>query len=178
MKIIAYLDIGKVQDFNYDFSIFPKIRENYINSISHEGRKKQSYFVFKLLIKILDKYFTDYNINSLKVLDGKWFFEKGPFFSFSHSNNIVAVAVSDDGPCVVDVEACSDKLLPFKKLNKDVNSSKDELAIFWTERECRVKENSINNHINIALFDVFNNKYILSYGFVSNDNIKFYNACI
>ena len=59
-----------------------------------------------------------------------------------------------------------------------INLSLDELAIFWTERECRVKENSINNHINITLFDVFNNKYILSYGFVSNNNIKFYNACI
>ena len=110
--------------FNSDLSDIDSCRAKYINSISNEKRKKQSYFVWKLLERALKiegiKDFSFVNNN------GKWQLTNEKVkFSLSHSFNMVCVAV--DNSCVgVDVEKMGDKILLLEKRYKNSNDIKDK----------------------------------------------------
>lgn len=154
-----YIDISKHKINNFDFKGFCDERIKYVLSIKDENRRIQSYFAWKLLLKILP--YSDYSF-TLKP-NGKWV-EKNDkiFFSISHSKNVVSVTLSDK-PCGVDVELVSEKIYKIKNRlsNLSESLSKDELTRKFTQFEASYKSNNapINTYFNLA--DEQENKYEL-----------------
>ncbi len=84
--------------------VYPSLRQEEISSITNEKVKKEKYCAWKLLEYALMRTF-GYKLSDLeftKTEDGKWLSNKC-YFSISHSNNLVAVAVSKK-PIGVDCE--------------------------------------------------------------------------
>ena len=176
MVKVYYLDISKLNMPNCsDFDSLPLSRKNYLLSINDKTLQKQSYYVFKLLIKALDlngishknEFIVDNNIWQLKSKDIS--------FSLSHSKNIVAVAISKDF-IGLDVEKIDSKLTKVEKLFNlsKIDNSLENITKLWTEKESLYKLNSICNlngeKINIEKEDCnFNSKLIND-----NDNFQYY----
>ena len=149
--------------FNSDLSDIDSCRAKYINSISNKDRKKQSYFVWKLLEYALKvegiKDFSFVNNN------GKWQLTNEKVkFSLSHSFNMVCVAV-DNSYVGVDVEKMGDKILLLEKRYKFSNDNEDKinyLARRFTEEEAIFKANNKGNVISFIVNDNKEKKYSLS----------------
>jgi 4'-phosphopantetheinyl transferase len=163
MLKVYYSDISNcVLDDNL-IATLPKERREYVCSINDVNRRKQSLFVWKLLETALKD--NDIEASSFtREKSGEWVSCNSEIkFSLSHSNNIVAVSISDAN-VGVDVERCSEKLLKVKgKLldNKLENCSVDLLAKLWTEKESKYKAKIDGIMSNITIFEG-TNKYILS----------------
>ncbi len=88
-----------------EFSIvYPKERNDEINSCTDEKVKKEKYLVWKLLEYALKDTF-DFDIKDLKIertKSGKWVCDKC-YFSLSHSKDVLSVAVSFY-PVGIDIE--------------------------------------------------------------------------
>ncbi len=175
--------------FNYDLCTLlrylPAVRKEYVDLITDEKRKAQSIFVWLLLQEGLQKDFfinwlsCDFAVNST----GKWLCAscnnlegKKISFSLSHSADIVAVSICDDGDTGVDVEFVSDKIFCVeKRLLKDYPCNFEEfiddkalhLTKLWTKKECLFKSNS-NCLIKTIVLDTFDKPLCLSAAF-SND---------
>lgn len=125
-------------------------RKNYIDSITNAKRRNQSIAVWKLLeyatFKLFNKDFSYENEN------GVWQEINHTFnFSLSHSNNLVAVIISDNELVGVDCELLSDKILKFDKVFglTDVKfSSKDRKKRYLTKLWCK-KESDFKARSNI-----------------------------
>lgn len=157
MRKVYYLDIfGKSL---HDFSGFSQNRIEYIEKITDIKRKNQSYFVWKLLLKALED-------NGKRILDfieenGVWKDANGKTnFSLTHSNNIVAVLLSDEN-FGVDVETISPKILAVKKKYLLKSDDTEELTKFWVKRECDIKSQKNQQFSYIKILDKQNNEYIL-----------------
>ena len=76
-------------------SLYPLQRQEQIDNIKNSLKKQQSYSAWKLLEYAINTTF-NYNFKDLvfTLNNGKWSCDKC-YFSISHSNNFVAVAVSN-----------------------------------------------------------------------------------
>ena len=162
MCVIYLLDIEDLIINNYS-SVINKQRKEYICSIKNKGRKKQSFFVWKLLEFALK------NIGvrnpSFENNNGKWSLVNGEVkFSLSHSRNMVAVAI-DDNNVGVDIELISDKLLPLEKRYNTNLMDFDKLLYLsrcFTEEEAKFKAEMDINTKSYIVEDKKGNKYSLS----------------
>ena len=129
--------------------LLPVARNKEVLSVSNESLKKSKYWAWKTLEYALFRSF-GYKIQDLdiyKTKNGKWVSKK-ICFSISHSNNIVAVVVSNQNTGI-DIEEflsfCNkvreDK--DFHSFVKKILSSKEiypqdkiELLNLWTKKEC------------------------------------------
>ena len=135
--------------------VFPPERQAQIDSVKNENLRRQRYFVWKLLehgIKqSLGLDFQEINFSLDK--SGKWSCDKC-FFSLSHTENAVAVAISSK-PVGVDIECCdriisekvSKKILIPSELDEFARIPKIEQSQYllqkWTAKECLFK---VQNH--------------------------------
>ncbi len=146
-----------------EFSDIDKLRREYLLSISNENRRKQSYFVWRVLEKALasEKYY-----NPIFCFDnGKWMVKGDEcYFSLAHSSNVVCCAISKN-PIGVDVELINDKLLRLKNRYSIEENSGDELlsiAECWTREEARFKA-SVDNEIKSCVIETScGERYFLS----------------
>lgn len=163
MAKVYYSEILDFQYYNENFEGFSSARREYIKSISEKRRSAQSYFVWKLLLKvakILNFTNFDYDLEVNKCIC------ESLKISLTHSGSIVAVAISND--CVgVDVEKISDKILKLKnKLGfniKEKELTAKYLTIKWTEKESNFKaDNNAEFFSSKIINDSLNNQYVLT----------------
>lgn len=158
MTLVLYTDITKAREDDCLIDDFCASRKAYIREIADDKRRKQSIFVWKLLLYALRACGMDGA--DFHCRDGKWTIS-GTNFSLSHSGNIVAVAVDAKGVVGVDVEALSDKLsLLSKKFGSDLAVS--ELAYRWCEGECKTKSLSNKGFFyKYSISDAVGTEYLL-----------------
>ena len=173
MKLVAYSDISNCSDVDFCFDNFPKERIEYVNSINDKKRKIQSYFVTKLLIALLVDNGLLNKLNNASIISGKWVFSSEFDVCFSHSDNIVCVALSDSGECAVDVEKVDQKILRVKNILASDNQPKSivDLTKLWTERECDIKSLTTKDKISIIIKDACGFDYVLTCAFGIIDNV-------
>lgn len=162
--VSVYFSFVKNYDIFKKITISDKARAEYVSSISSEKRKLQSIAVWKLLEYALKK---DYS-----VLDGKFVVNKNgawalettkPYFSLSHSDNLIAVAVSDNFQVGVDCEIISPKILKVKKLFSNLKENEfteDKLTLEWTKKESLYKNNKGYNYLSNKIFSNGNYYYV------------------
>ena len=173
---IYYSDISKLPfPTEEDINLLTNVRRDYLLNITDNFKKKQSFYVWKLLEFQLKKEFDVLDFE----YDSKGFFKlKENFvnFSLSHSENIVVVAISLD-KVGVDVQILRQDILTTKKLFSDKIQNENNLNVkfltkLWVERESFIKYKSIYNETPndyffncIEIKDCWDNKYCL--GFIS-----------
>ena len=171
--------------------VYPPERQEYIQSTSNEVLRNQRYFVWKLLEYALKNSFgfdfkeMKFNLNK----QGRWECDKC-YFSLSHSNNVVAVAVSE-GPVGVDIEfmerSFSDKLykkiMTEKEISEYINMEKSEQKNYlikkWTAKESLFKigeskvfhPKELQNDRKVYTNTIILNDIAFCYS-VTNDNIE------
>ena len=131
--------------------VYPPKRQEYIQSASNKKLISQRYFVWKLLeYSFKNSFGFDFEKLEFKLNEqGRWECDEC-FFSLSHSNNVVAVAVADS-PVGVDIE-CLERSVPdtlYKKILTDKEMSeyiymekskqKKYLIKKWTAKESLFK---------------------------------------
>jgi phosphopantetheinyl transferase len=130
----------------------PNARNTEVLAVSNEQVKKSKYWAWKTLEYALFRSF-GYKIQDLDIVKtktGKWVCEKC-FFSISHTENLVAVVVSNR-ETGIDAEACSsfyEKMRDgksFQLFAKKIRARKEafpenerELITLWTKKECLFK---------------------------------------
>ena len=94
-----------IPDRDVTESVYPPLRQAEIDRCSSERVKREKYYVWRLLEYAISRELGEdmKNIRFEKNERGRWFSDK-LFFSLSHTDRIVAVAVSDR-PVGVDIEA-------------------------------------------------------------------------
>ena len=168
MTIVIKVFYSDITNCEYDDSIiesFPLLRRDYVKSINNENRKRQRVFVWLLLEKILK----ELKVNGNFSVDnkGRWrIIEGGVKFSLTHSENIVAVAVTDSEYVGLDVEKCSDKVLKLKSKFKDINngnvSSVEFFSREWTKKEASFKAGKKCDFYSQKIFDKIGGEYFLT----------------
>ena len=171
---ILYCDISKVKLGTVENLELPKLRKEYVLKITDEKRKIQSILVWKLLEYALSS-FNLTNFEFFQDKSGKWSLENGEKINFSltHSHNIVAVAVSDEGSVGLDVEKISEKIVPTKKLYtaNEINTTlkaypnfniEEILTFLWTKKESAFKSNINYGFYTEKITDEAKNRYILT----------------
>ncbi len=174
MVKVFYSDITGL-DLNVNIDEFCCERINYVNSITDSLRKKQSIYVWKLLLKAFN--LLDIPCKGFKNNNGRWELIDSKYkFSLSHSNNLVVVGISDVD-VGVDVEMYSPKLLRVAKKYfpaQQLPKNKTEFSFYgqlWTKHECAVKNSDKNGLFSTyTVRDNFDNKYII--GVISNQRIS------
>ena len=97
-----------IRDVNITEVLYPKSRYHEILECKNENARREKYLVWKLLEQAI-KTGTDLdfaNLEFTKTANGKWVCYD-LYFSLSHTDGVVCVAVSDQ-PIGVDVEAAKD----------------------------------------------------------------------
>lgn len=158
-----YYDISKANDI-FDYSHFQKERVEYIESITDSNRKKQSYYVWKLLLKILSDNFSGRKFSIVKKND-RWVEKNNAiYFSLSHSKNLVAVSVSNNCDTGIDVELVSDRILKLSKKSIFDKTDYDSVAFTkkWTVEECKKKTSKPDNFFSEIVFDDCSDKYVIT----------------
>ncbi len=133
-------------------SLLPKERDAEIAAVSNEKVKRSKYWVWKTLEYALYRSF-GYKLQDLRIQKnktGKWTSDKC-FFSLSHTQNTVAVIVSNQ-ETGIDIEDClsfgqrMENPNTFHSFAKKVLSKKEpfpqnerELLTVWTKKECLFK---------------------------------------
>ena len=151
-KAICDVYISMIPDEIEYKELKPIERNKEIVSVSNEVVKKSKYWVWKTLEYALFRSF-GYKIEDLDIVKtktGKWI-SKQCFFSLSHTNNVVAVVVSNR-ETGIDVEDCLsfyhkiDNDKAFDLFAKKIVSKKEErpqnktdLLTLWTKKECLYK---------------------------------------
>ena len=127
--------------------VLNKERNEEILNIKNEQAKKEKYFIWKLFEKALKE--LDIDINSLtfkKNKNGKLFTD-GFYFTFSHSNGYLAIAISSNN-VGVDIQTKTEikpslvkKILNEKEYQEYLNSDEkiDYLFTKWTQKEAIFK---------------------------------------
>lgn len=166
MVKVLFVDITDYQYDATDFRGICEARVEYLNSINDQKRKTQSLLVWRLLNYGLINYFS-LNNGCFSCDKGKWAEINGKIkFSLAHSNNIIAVAISNKTPVGVDVEMHSDKILKLKdKLCKQKEAEEElieTLTLTWTEKESSFKAGIKGSFNWISVKDKINNKYCLT----------------
>lgn len=155
-----YADITDLSFNDSDLDIFSIERKSYILSIKDYRRRLQSYFVWKLLLKILPQD----NLNFTVLPTGEWVEKDNKIFiSLSHSNNLVCVTISNSA-CGIDVEMRSDKILKLKNKYKITNSNDLilDLTKKFTFEEAYFKSKNAPKSTSINVSDKLNNSYVIT----------------
>ena len=185
MNCVRYLDISRL-NFDVDkMKDFCPSRRDYVLSIKDIKRQKQSLYVwYLLLITLKEEGYKTENLKWSIDKNGKWFVEnKSINFSLTHSNNIVAIIISDEGEVAIDVELCDEKVLAVAKLfNKPIDdlSIKDRIKYAteqWTRKECLIKNQSVVNFKTSTVLGLDNFEYILTFGVSNKHSVEKYNIC-
>ncbi len=177
-------------------NLYPKERQQDIDACSNERVKKEKYYAWKLLEYALkDKYSLSISsLNFEKNVAGKWSCDKC-CFSISHSNDVVAVAVSDSA-VGIDVEQNDNvkenaiiKVLTSSELEQfDVIKNDDRIgflltkwvqkeSIFKAEKEQKFLPSKIDTtlySVKIKNLSVFAKEYILGVCSIPNGLIRFH----
>ena len=177
MLYIGYVDILNNSDnliIDEDFSL---LREKYINSINDFKRKKQSYYAWKLLAKMLkDIGFNIRNYDIIMLKNGKWVCSGNHFyFNLSHSKNIVAVSLSVDSNNAIDVEFVQERNYRIIYKNQR-NISLDMSDIINSTELCTIKELEYKGNFQYKksslIQDELGNDYVLSFSYELNKNFN------
>ncbi len=177
-------------------TLYPIERNNEVLACSHEGVKRQKYYAWKLLEYALQRTFA-FKIGDLtftKNKKGKWSVPNC-FFSISHSENAVAVAVSRE-EIGVDIERLSAPKDGFikKVLTKAETAQLGEVASEmqtqfligkWTEKESIFKRENLSAFrpakINVADYSVASKpievngeEYMLAVATEHLTNVRYY----
>ncbi len=149
---IADVYVAKIPDETGKEMLFPMERQNEVLACGNEKVRRQKYYAWKLLEYALRETF-GYEMKTLsfcKGRNGKWT-SPSCYFSISHSNGVVAVAVAS-APIGVDVEKIApekaeflQKVLTEKEREKlALISCKEERAEYlfelWTKKESIFKK--------------------------------------
>lgn len=176
--------------------LYPKNRQKEIENVPHIDKRREKYFVWKLLEYAINKSFgiRFKDVNFEKCKSGKWICDKCEF-SLSHSDNVVCVAVSKI-PIGVDIERIEidksrylEKILTSCEKQKYENLSLDSRDVYlynsWTKKESIFKAKNIET-LSIEEFKMlegpvyqeilnFGNKsFSLSVASKSVDNVRVY----
>ncbi len=163
MVKIIFTDISDYKLNSVDLSSVCENRRFYIESINDEKRKIQSLLVWKLLEYSVKKYFC-LNSFSSTLNNNKWLDSDNKIkFSLTHSNNIVAVAISDSFDVGVDVEMFSERILKLKSyFNENLDDNVELLTLKWTEKESLYKANIKGTFSSKVIEDKYGNGYYLT----------------
>lgn len=164
MLKIYWADVTDLEFCEKDINSLQPERISYLKSINDDNRKKQSYFVWKLLDFAVKK--NNISCRFVASSNGKWIDEKDEIkFSLSHSKNMVAVALGDSD-VGVDVECVGAKINKHKiKMfgNDAAKKSEEDLVRLWTEKESRFKSGkNPSRTASRIIFDKSGNKYVLT----------------
>jgi len=172
--------------------LYPKERDIEIKNCKNEKVIKEKYYVWKLLEYAVNNSFK-YKFNKIKFIkneNGKWTCKEF-YFSLSHSNNVVAVGISQN-PVGIDIEEISK--FENKKIEKYVLSNEEltyyekleetekveYLAKMWTSKESMFKSlnekhfspsNIKPKNTKSVKLNINNKDYYLS---VTNENFERY----
>ncbi len=175
MNKVYYCDVGTLSNQEFVFDDFPLSRIKYIESITHVNRKKQSYFVWKLLLYVLKSNNVTFDNDFFSVDDNlsKWHYACDDFtFSLSHSGNIVAVGFSNK-KIGIDVEKVSININKIKKFidNNDVKNFENKsyynqnqiLTQKWTIKESLFKLGFNDGEFKLVkIYDYCGDEYMLT----------------
>lgn len=183
--VIPQGDIGEV---------LPKMRQEQIENTTHEGVKRQRYFVWKLLELALKRSY-GYEIKDLEFSreeNGKWTYREC-FFSLSHTKDAVAVAVSRK-PVGVDLE-CTDhpvrpglaeKILTEEEKNLPREDENQFLLEMWCAKEALFKAGndqafqpqkiSALSGVKTQKVQIGEKEYVLAVAGEGLQNLKFYHT--
>lgn len=167
MVKVYYCDISL-----YDFGEaliewLPSVRKEYVKSINDEKRKKQSLYVWLLLVYALKDCLNRTDFCFYVDNDAWTIRENGIKFSLSHSDNFVAVAI-DSAAVGIDVEKCNEKILKLKSVLEPLNDFNMELSVIenltlkWTKKESLFKAKVGKNYSYKKIFDFFEQEYIIT----------------
>ena len=167
-RSFATLDVY-VKKFPFEVKrkkIFQKERAKEIKSCKNKDVRAEKYYAWKLLEIALEQSFEkDIKKCKFNKINGKPVLEDCEF-SISHSNDIVAVAVSKK-PVGVDIEAIDherfakfplNRILSGEELEANSNCSADELNKLWTAKEAIFKKNA-SEAFNPVKINTLNEKY-------------------
>ena len=179
MLIIGYADVSSLNISNFNYEDFCKQRIEYLSTITDPKRKKQSFFVWRLLLNVIGEFGLDPSkLIFNKTSSGKWVCDRGLFFCLSHSDDIVAVSVSDDLLNSIDVQVCKPSIIAtVKKINKNnaINSKFMSDIIdatkHWTLFELKTK-GLFECVDSFVIKDLNGLDYVLSYTFKNDGNNK------
>lgn len=146
----AEIYVAKIPFRTDNDKILPKERKKLIDDTANVQLKKQRYYVWKLLERALDESFS-LKASKMKFekRNGRWLSD-GVYFSLSHSENVVAVAVCKT-PVGIDVEKLgperftdlhAEKILTTSELERynNLKDAKGEyLNEIWTKKEATFK---------------------------------------
>ncbi len=162
---VYYTDISNCEYTEADVAAFPKIRRDYVNGFTDEKRKRQSVMVWMLLEYALKefKHWGSFTVD----LKGRWrILEGGARFSLAHSENFIAVAVTNTEYVGIDVEKCSDKVLKLKSKLGEYStgniSNIEYLTREWTRRESAFKAGKKCDFYSRKIFDKSGDEYFLT----------------
>lgn len=174
MKQFAKLYLSTIDDNLKVDKLSNPIRNKEIDGCTNEKVKKEKYAVFKLFEYALkDTFNENFSSKAYKDTNGKWKID-GLELSFSHSDGVVAVLISDT-VCGVDVERVD------RFINKENLSTKlfgtvleaEKLCDLWTKKESVFKsldekrfipeKIDIDNKLIKTIFkDFFGKRYCIS----------------
>lgn len=160
---ISNEDFISEKDIN---SIYPELRKKELKKIKNEKKLKEKYYSWEVLkIAIMNSYGYEFNkIGFSKSDNGKWECDKC-FFSISHSNDVIAIAISNHnvGIDIEYIDKFKDKFSDVEILNKfarrisnefdetiDSNNYESKLidvVKIWTTKESIFKLNGSNGFI-------------------------------
>ena len=172
--------------------VLPQLRQEQIENTTHEGLKRQRYFVWKLLEIALKRSF-GYEMKDLHFSrdeDGKWSCREC-FFSLSHTDGAVAVAVSRK-PVGVDLECAQhlmrpglaekilteeEKILPREDENQFLLKmwcAKEALFKAGSEPTFQPKKISALSGVKTQKVQIGNGEYMLAVAGEGTQNARFY----
>ena len=170
--------------FRGDFEfLFPSILNERIRRKKNPNAKKQSVAAYILLNNILREYYNTTLCDLMFTENGKPYLENGPFFSVSHTEGYVCVAVSRY-PIGVDIEQIrnfDNKVLDryFSASEKRYISNKNSAQRFfklWTLKEAIIKreDRTLSQIADIKLKILFGKPFYKKF----NIHTEIYENCI
>ena len=169
---VFYADISNLSITNECLNQINSLRKEYVSSITDALRKKQSFFVWKLLEYALKELGVNSNCGFI-CNNGKWkLVDNSCFFSLSHSKNVVCVAVSEN-QLGLDVEFCSEKIIKLRnKFDIGCNLAGDklieELTKFWVKLESKFKLSDDGEFFSFVIDEEKDSKFVI--GVCSKDS--------
>ena len=134
-------------------SVYPPERQDYILQASNEKVARQRYYVWILLERAVElslgKSLADIQLSRTK--QGRWI-SPAVFFSLSHGENAVAVAVSN-APIGVDIQAEIQKKADFFLTKEERTAYETATDKVWFLTELWTKKESIFKKTNGTRFD-------------------------
>ena len=178
MQKVFFRDITYIPN-DIKMKVLCEKRQNYIDEIKDIFRKRQSILVWKLLEYVFYRYFTISDVGFFADKSGKWMSDRTDYyFSLAHSENIIAVVISDCKNIGIDVEKVSEKVFKAARyiLRKEITDRNSEevdgliksetaesLTLKWTDKESAFKSgNNSPCFTNCFIYDADKNKYCLS----------------